>query len=56
MEALRWLISKIVPHLGAKPGEVHAELCGELFAILDFANAEETNRPAGFIPAVAASS
>ncbi|MBB2974288.1 recombinase family protein [Mesorhizobium sp. RMAD-H1] len=54
-EALRSLIGEIVLTPGAKRGEVHAELRGELFGILDFAKAEETNRPAGFMPAVATS-
>ena len=33
----------------------YATLRGELFGILDFAKAEETSRPAGFMPAVEAS-
>ncbi|WP_200883986.1 zinc ribbon domain-containing protein [Rhizobium sp. YS-1r] len=53
-EALRSLIGEIVLTPGAKRGEVHATLCGELFGILDFAKAEETSRPAGFMPAVEA--
>ncbi|WP_200835032.1 recombinase family protein [Phyllobacterium salinisoli] len=54
-ESLRSLIGEIVLTPGQKRGEVHAELRGELFGILDFAKAEETNRPAGFMPPVEAS-
>ncbi|NKW82587.1 recombinase family protein [Ochrobactrum pecoris] len=53
-EALRSLIGEIVLTPGGKRGEVHAELRGELFGILDFARAEEIQRPAGFMPAVEA--
>jgi hypothetical protein len=54
-EALRSLIGEIVLTPGAKRGEVHPTLRGELFGILDFAKVEETGRPAGFMPAVEAS-
>lgn len=47
-------IGEIVLTTGKKRGEVHAELRGELFGILDFIKAEETSRPAGFMPAVIA--
>ncbi|MGX5800316.1 hypothetical protein ACWGS9_03645 [Bradyrhizobium sp. Arg314] len=40
-EALRSLISEIVLASGDKRGEVHAELRGELFGILEFANPEQ---------------
>ncbi|WP_425646815.1 recombinase family protein [Agrobacterium leguminum] len=53
-EALRSLIGEIVLTPGAKRGEVHAELRGELFGILDFIKAEETGTPAGFMPVVEA--
>ncbi|MFN7023390.1 MAG: hypothetical protein ACK4QP_02470 [Pseudorhizobium sp.] len=39
-EALHSLIGEIVLTPGTKRGEVHAELRGELFGILGFANAE----------------
>lgn len=48
-EALRSLIGEIVLTPGIKRGEVHAELRGELFGILDFIKAEESSRPAGFM-------
>ncbi|MCD4512201.1 recombinase family protein [Brucella pseudogrignonensis] len=51
-EALRSLIGEIVLTPGAKRGEVHATLRGELFGILDFIKAEETSRPAGFMSVV----
>ncbi|WP_234704981.1 hypothetical protein [Sinorhizobium meliloti] len=54
-EALRSLFGEIVLTPGAKRGEVHPTLRGELFGILDFAKVEETGRPAGFMPAVEAS-
>ncbi|WP_226951361.1 zinc ribbon domain-containing protein [Rhizobium terrae] len=53
-ETLRSLIGEIVLTPGAKRGEVHATLRGELFGILDLAKVEETSRPAGFMPAVEA--
>ncbi|SOC92277.1 Site-specific DNA recombinase [Rhizobium sp. AN5] len=48
-EALRSLIGKIILTPGEKRGEVHAELRGELFGILDFVKAEETQREPGFM-------
>ncbi|HEY0123232.1 MAG TPA: recombinase family protein [Rhizobium sp.] len=48
-EALRSLIGEIVLTPGKKRGEVHAELRGELFGILDSIKAEESSRPAGFM-------
>lgn len=54
-ETLRALIGEIVLTPGEKRGEVHATLRGELFGILDFARAEETQRQPGFMPAVEAS-
>jgi DNA invertase Pin-like site-specific DNA recombinase len=54
-ETLRSLIGEIVLMPGDKRGEVHAELRGDLFGILDLARAEEggpQNRP--FMPAVEA--
>ncbi|HEY0124961.1 MAG TPA: recombinase family protein [Rhizobium sp.] len=53
-EALRSLIGEIVLTPGEKRGEVHAELRGELFGILDFARAEEAQRQPCFMPAVEA--
>jgi site-specific DNA recombinase len=55
-EALRSLIAEIVLTPGAKRGEVHATLRGELFAILEFARTEEAGRAANrpFMPAVEA--
>lgn len=49
------LIGGIVLTAGAKRGEVHATLRGELFGILNFTRAEETQRQPGFMPAVEAS-
>ncbi|MDX8510248.1 recombinase family protein, partial [Mesorhizobium sp. VK22E] len=43
-EALRSLIGEIVLTPGDKRGEVHAELSGELFGILKFANPEQNQR------------
>jgi site-specific DNA recombinase len=43
-EALRSLIGEIVITPGSKRGEVHAELRGELFGILDFVNGQESPR------------
>ncbi len=54
-EALRSLIGEIILTPGAKRGGVHATLRGELFGILDFAKAEETQRQPGFMPAAKAS-
>ncbi|CDX42955.1 hypothetical protein MPLSOD_50001 [Mesorhizobium sp. SOD10] len=41
-EALRSLIGEIVLTPGDRRGEVHAELRGELFGILEFANPEQS--------------
>lgn len=54
-EALRSLIGEIVLTPGKKRGEVHAELRGELFGILDFIKPEENQPGTKFMPAVAAS-
>ncbi len=43
-EALRSLIGEIVLTPGSKRGEVHAELRGELFGILDFVKEQESPR------------
>ncbi|MDX8464926.1 hypothetical protein RFM26_04425 [Mesorhizobium sp. VK23B] len=43
-EALRSLIGEIVLTPGDRRGEVHAELRGELFGILEFANHEQNQR------------
>ncbi len=48
-EALRSLIGEIILTPGEKRGEVHAELRGELFGILDFIKAEEAQREPGLI-------
>lgn len=48
-EALRSLIGEIILMPGDKRGEVHAELRGELFGILDFIKAEDSGRLAGFM-------
>lgn len=53
-EALRSLIGEIVLTPGQKRGEVHAELRGELFGILDFIKADENQPGTKFMPAVAA--
>ena len=53
-EALRALIGEIVLTPGEKRGEVHATLCGELFGILDFIQAEESQRPPGLMSIVQA--
>jgi hypothetical protein len=39
------LIGQIVLTPGDKRGEVHAELRGELFGILEFANPEQNQKP-----------
>lgn len=54
-EALRSLIGEIVLTPGKKRGEVHAELRGELFGILDFIKATENQRDTEFMPAMEAS-
>ncbi len=54
-EALRSLIGEIVLTPGQTRGEVHAELRGELFGILDFIKADENQPGTKFMPAVAAS-
>jgi DNA invertase Pin-like site-specific DNA recombinase len=54
-EALRSLIGEIVLTPGQKRGEVHAELRGELFGILDFIKADENQPGTKSMPAVAAS-
>jgi len=54
-EALRSLIGEIVLTPGAKRGEVHATLRGELFGILEFVKGRESQRPDEFMPAVVAS-
>lgn len=55
-ESLRPLIGEIVLTPGTKRGEVHAELCGELFGILDLANAEAGGpQTSPFMPVVEAS-
>jgi hypothetical protein len=43
-EALRSLIGEIVLAAGDKRGEVHAELRGELFGILEFVDPERNQR------------
>ena len=43
-EALRSLIGQIVLTSGEKRGGIHAELHGELFGILEFANSERKQR------------
>ncbi|WP_292415326.1 hypothetical protein [Mesorhizobium sp.] len=43
-EALRSLIGEVVLSPGSKRGEVFAELRGELFGILEFANPEQNQR------------
>ncbi|MET3524156.1 recombinase zinc beta ribbon domain-containing protein [Mesorhizobium abyssinicae] len=43
-EALRWLIGEIVLTPGDKRGDVHAELRGELFGILEFAKPDQNQR------------
>lgn len=48
-EALHSLIGEIVLTPGGKRGEIHAELRGELFGILDFIKAAETQREPGFM-------
>jgi len=53
-EALRSLIGEIVLTPGKKRGEVHAELRGELMAILEFSNTQENQRSSLVMPAVAA--
>ncbi|WP_246667065.1 hypothetical protein [Agrobacterium sp. T29] len=53
-EALRSLVGEITLTPGAKRGEVNATLSGVLFDILNFARAEETQRPADFMPPVEA--
>lgn len=53
-EALCSLIGEIVLTPGKKRGEVHAELRGELFGILDFVKEEGAYRQPGFMPAVIA--
>ncbi|MDQ0390440.1 recombinase family protein [Labrys monachus] len=53
-EALRSLIGEIVLTPGEKRGEVHAELRGELFGILDFIKDEQNQSTTAFMPAVAA--
>ncbi|KND59713.1 hypothetical protein BVER_00450c [Candidatus Burkholderia verschuerenii] len=53
-EALRSLIGEIVLTPGAKRGEVHATLRGELFGILDFIKDEEKQDCSPFMPAVVA--
>lgn len=54
-EALRSLIGTVVLTPGRKRGEVHAELRGELFGILEFVRGEENQRLGDLMPAVAAS-
>ncbi len=49
-ETLRSLIGENVLTPETNRGKVRAELRGELFGILDFAKAEETDRPARFSP------
>ncbi|MDO5622646.1 MAG: recombinase family protein [Paracoccus sp. (in: a-proteobacteria)] len=44
-EELRSLIEEVVLMPGERRGEVHAKLCGELFGILDFVEAEHRQRP-----------
>jgi uncharacterized protein with von Willebrand factor type A (vWA) domain len=53
-EALRSLIGEIVFTPGAKRGEVHATLRGELFGILEFVKGKKGQRIDEFMPAVVA--
>lgn len=54
-EALRSLIGEIILTPGAKRGEVYATLRGELFGILEFVKAKETQRLDDVMPAIEAS-